>query len=81
MKKLEDKFMTEDKFSFLVENVVKNNNGLINYIEAVLIVCEEMEIELEKISKLISDSLKSKLKVDAEKMNYMNKQIKGVLPI
>ena len=44
MKELEENFMTQNKFSALVEHTVQNNNGLINYIEAVASVCEEYEI-------------------------------------
>ena len=40
MKDLEENFMTQNKFSALVETTVQNNNGLINYIEAVASVCE-----------------------------------------
>ena len=43
MKEIEEKFMTQGKFTSLVEQRVKDSNGLINYIEAVASVCEEFE--------------------------------------
>ena len=46
MKEIEEKFMTQGKFTALVEERVKDSNGLINYIEAVASVCEEFEIEV-----------------------------------
>ena len=35
MKEIEEKFMTQGKFTSLVEDRVKDSNGLINYIEGV----------------------------------------------
>mgnify|MGYP003300524830 CR=1 FL=1 len=46
MKELEDNFMTQSKFSTLVEHTVQESNGLINYIEAVATVCDEYDIEV-----------------------------------
>ena len=44
MKDFKDKFMTQTKFSSMVENVVKNSGGLVNYIDAVIVVCDELDI-------------------------------------
>jgi hypothetical protein len=60
---------------------VKTSGGLISYIEAVLTYCQENEIELETISKLISKPLKERLRHEAETLNYMKKTSKGVLPL
>ena len=46
MKEIEEKFMTQGKFTSLVEHRVKESKGLINYIEAVTSICEEFEIEV-----------------------------------
>lgn len=81
MKELEENFMTQNKFSALVEHTVQNNNGLINYIEAVASVCEEYEIEVELVSKLISKPLKDKIKANAQKLNCIKRTSRGVLPI
>ena len=54
MKEIEEKFMTQGKFTSLVEHLVKESDGLINYIEAVTSICEEYEIEVETVNKLIS---------------------------
>ena len=81
MKEIEEKFMTQGKFTSLVEDRVKASNGLINYIEGVATVCEEFEIEVETVSKLISKPLKDKIKWDAQQLNYMKRTTRGVLPI
>lgn len=78
---IEDKFMTAAKFSMEVEEIVKTNQGGLNYIDAVLVYCEENQIELENVSKLISKPLKEKLKVDAQRMNFMKKTSRARLPL
>jgi hypothetical protein len=78
---IEDKFMTAAKFSMEVEEIVKNNHGGLNYIDAVLVYCEENDIQLENVSKLISKPLKEKLKVDAQRMNFMKRTSRARLPL
>ena len=79
MKEIEEKFMTQSKFASLVEDRVKESNGLINYIEAVASVCEEFEIEVETVGKLISKPLKDKIKWDAQQLNYIKRTSRGIL--
>lgn len=81
VKNLEENFMTQNKFSALVEHAVQNNNGLINYIEAVASVCEEYEIEVEMVNKLISKPLKDKIKANAQQLNCIKRTSRGVLPL
>ena len=78
---LEDKFLTPTKFSQEIERLVKCSNGLITYIEAVVTYCQENDIELETVSKLISKPLKERLRHEAQRLNYMNASSKGVLPL
>jgi hypothetical protein len=80
-KEVEKKFMTSAKFSEEIENIVKNGNGLVNYIEAIICFCQDEEIEMETVPKLISKSLKQKLQYDAQKLNYIKKTSRGVLPL
>lgn len=79
--KPDEKFLTPTKFSQEIESLVKTSGGLISYIEAVLTYCQENEIELETVSKLISKPLKERLRHEAETLNYMKKTSKGVLPL
>ena len=81
MKEIEEKFMTQGKFTSLVESRVKDSQGLINYIEAVTSICDEFEIEIEIVSKLISKPLKDKIKWDAQQLNYIKRTSRGVPPL
>ena len=78
---LEDKFLTPTKFSQEIERLVKKSNGLITYIEAVVTYCQENEIEVETVPKLISKPLKERLRHAAPRLNYMKASSKGVLPL
>jgi hypothetical protein len=64
-----------------VENIVKKSNGQLNYIEAVLTFCDENEIEFESVPKLLSKTLKEKLKYDAQRLCFMKKSSRAKLPI
>ncbi len=77
----EDKFLTPIKFTEDIERIVKESGGLVNYIEAIVTYCEENEIELETVSKLISKPLKEKLKYQAQSLNYMKRTSRGILPL
>ena len=79
MKDIEEKFMTQGKFTSLVENRVKDSSGLINYIEAVTSICEELEIDVTTVKKLISKPLKDKIQWDAARLNYIKRTSKAVL--
>ena len=81
MKEYKDKFMMQAKFSGMVEEVVKNSDGLVNYIDAVIVVCDDLDIEVETVNKLISKPLKDKIKFNAQQLNYVKRTSRGVLPI
>ena len=48
----EKDFMTAAKFSVEIEKIVKDSN--LNYIEAIVQFCEDKNIEMDGINKLIS---------------------------
>ena len=73
--------MTQAKFSTMVEEVVKNSEGLVNYIDAVIVVCDELDIEVDTVNKLISKPLKDKIKFNAQELNFVKRTSRGVLPI
>ena len=81
IKDLEDKFLTPTKFSAEIERLVLKSEGLITYIEAVVTYCQENEIEVETVAKLISTPLKERLRHEAQCLNYMKQSSKGVLPL
>lgn len=78
---LRDKFMSAAKFSEDIEQIVRASEGMINYIEAIVCYCDEHEIDLEIVPKLISKPLKEKIKYDAQCLNYIKKTSRGILPI
>lgn len=65
------KFLTPERFSLDIERYVLNNKC--NYIEGIVLYCEENEIELEVVPKLISKPLKEKIKNDAANLNFLKK--------
>ena len=76
---LEENFMTASKFSLEIENIVKD--GSLNYIEAIVMYCEEKSIEIEGVNKLINKPLKEKLKYEAQKLNFIKKGSIGFLAL
>ena len=79
-KLIEEKFMTQEKFSKDIEQLVQNETDF-NYIEAVCHYCDENDIEIEKVNKLISKPLKEKLKCEALTLNYLKKTTRAKLPV
>ena len=76
---LEENFMTASKFSLEIENIVKD--GSLNYIEAIVMYCEEKSIEIEGVNKLINKPLKEQLKYEAQKLNFIKKGSRGFLAL
>jgi len=71
--------MTAAKFSVEIENIVKDSN--LNYIEAVVQFCEDRNIEMDGINKLISKPLKEKIKYEAQRLNFMKRTSKAFLKL
>ena len=65
---LSSKFLCPQKFAQDIESIVKASK--INYIDAIVTYCEENNIEVETVSKLISKPLKEKLKHNATELNF-----------
>ncbi len=78
-KEIEKKFITSEKFSQDVEQIVLKEK--MNYIDAILHYCEENSVEIESIPKLMNKPLKEKLKWDAVRLNFMKKTSKAKLPL
>lgn len=72
---IESKFLSPEKFSLDIERYVIENQC--NYIEAIVSYCEEKEIELETVPKLLSKPLKERLKINAEHLNFLKKTSKS----
>ena len=71
--------MNSAKFSLEIERIVLEEK--VNYIEAIILFCEENSIEVDSVSKLISKPLKEKIKRDAIDLNFMKKTTRAKLPL
>lgn len=79
-KVLEKKFYCPSRFTQEIENVVTNNSEM-SYIDAVIYFCDQNNIDLESVSKLISKPLKEKIKYEAIELNFLKRSSRVKLPI
>jgi hypothetical protein len=66
-------------FSMKIEELVWMKD--ISYMDAVVLYCEDTGFEVEIAAKLISGALKSKIKLEAESLNFLPKSNTAKLPI
>jgi mevalonate kinase len=62
---------TSSEFAREIEQLVKNHS--LEYMDAVLHYCEKNEIEIESIAALVraNQTLKSKIQIEAEDLNFL----------
>lgn len=77
-KALEDKFFCPSKFAQEIENLVQINSEM-NYIDAIIHFCEQNNIDVESVPKLISKPLKEKIKYEAMELNFLKKTSRAKL--
>jgi hypothetical protein len=77
-KALEDKFFCPSKFAQEIENLVQVNIEM-NYIDAIIHFCEQNNIDVESVPKLISKPLKEKIKCEAMELNFLKKTSRAKL--
>jgi hypothetical protein len=66
---VEEKFLTKAKFSKLVEMTVIEKR--LTYMDAILWLCEQHNIEPEDVKKFISPIIKDKLEAEARRLNFL----------
>jgi hypothetical protein len=71
------KFRSPNEFSLYIEEKVMREK--LGYMDAIIQYCEEVDIDIESISKLINQSLKDKVQNEAEENNYIKRR--GKLPL
>ena len=71
------RFRSPNEFSLYIEEKVALDK--IGYMDAVIKYCDEIDIDVESIAKLINQSLKDKIQIEAEDQNYMRSR--GKLPL
>ena len=79
-KVLASKFFCPAIFAENIETLVLENKEM-NYIDAIVHFCDENNIDVESVPKLISKPLKEKIKCDAQQLNFMKKTSRAKLPI
>ena len=77
-KALENKFFCPSRFAQEIENLVQVNIEM-NYIDAIIHFCEQNNIDVESVPKLISKPLKEKIKYEAMELNFLKKTSRAKL--
>ena len=72
--------MNSKQFSLIIEGVVRDKRP-ITYMDAIILYCEENQIEVETVGRLISKSLKEKIQVEAMNANMLKMEKGGKLPV
>ena len=79
MEELEHKIMTKKRFTQAVEACVSRNN--MSYIDAITYIIDERGMDYRNVKKLLSDSLKTKLEVEATDLHLIRGTKKNTLPL
>lgn len=66
---MSDKFLTKSEFSKLVEKTVLDNK--MNYMDAVLAICEDHGIDPEDVRKFVSAPIQEKIEGEAMRLNLI----------
>ena len=72
--------MNSKENSLIIEGVVKDKRP-ITYMDAIIWYCEQNQIEVESVGRLISKALKEKIQVEASKANLIKIEQTGKLPV
>ena len=72
--------MNSKEFSLIIEGVVKDKKP-ITYMDAIIWYCEQNQIVVESVGRLISKALKEKIQVEASKANLIKVEQTGKLPV
>ena len=70
--------MNSKEFSLQIEQIVKERKG-ISYMDAVLLYCEQNDIDPSTVAPLLTKTLKDKIAIEAQNLNYLPKT--GQLPV
>jgi uncharacterized protein YdhG (YjbR/CyaY superfamily) len=74
---MEKHFLNKNQFSKMIENVIREKK--LSYIEAIIDICEENNLEPEDIAKYINSIIKDKLEAEARSLNFLPRQ--NTLPL
>ncbi len=79
-KVLESKFFCPARFAQEIESLVLHNENM-NYIDAIVHFCDNNNIDVESVPKLISKPLKEKIKYEAQELNFLKRSSRAKLPL
>ncbi len=80
MSELEDfKIMTKKRFSAAVESIVITKQ--LSYIDAITYLAEERMMDYTNVKRLLSDSIKQKLEVEASELKLIKVETGNKLPL
>ena len=61
--------LSKQKFTRMIENTVARTR--LSYIDAIVHICEQNQMEIEDVKKYISDPIKEKLEGEAKRLNFL----------
>jgi len=67
----ESNFMNKKKFTKMVEDCVRTKS--MSYMDTVVYLCEQNNLEIEDVKKYIAISIKEKIEFEAMKLNFLQK--------
>ena len=70
--------MNSKEFSLEIEKIIREKRDL-TYMDAIIWYCEENDIDVGTVKPLIIKTLKQKIEMEAQKLNFLPKT--GVLPV
>ena len=79
MEELEHKIMTKKRFTLAIEACVVKNK--MSYIDAMTYIIEQRGMDYKNVKKLLSDSIKEKLTIEATNLNLIRGTKKNTSPI
>ena len=71
--------MNSKEFSLMIEGMVRKKRC--SYMDAIVLYCDENEIDISTVKSMVSKSLKEKIKAEAERLNMLKSKRGGVLPV
>ena len=69
--KLDNVVLNKKRFNKMVEDCVRRKG--LSYIDAIVHICEENNLEIEDMKKYIAGPIKSKIEVEAQNLHYLPK--------
>ena len=76
----ESKFYCPQRFAEEIEKLVHTSKEM-KYVDAIIHFCEENNLDVESVPKLISKPLKEKIKVEAMENNLLKRTSYSKLPL